>query len=423
MDKSLDGTRVILLSREEERAVEKREKKRKGTRIAVGVLLPLVVLVVLFSVLLNARDLGVGQGNTDGAYGTVLADIDGIREADPRIIDIAMLGAHDANSFSVSADGPVDDSPSSEVLGALLPLSSGFQYRMSVTQTLSPHGLLMQGARFLHLKYTYYDGEWRATHSLVGRPFEEDVLEVLEFLHSHPGEVVLLLFQCSYFGETQSLHTFHDWLAGVRHEGKNIYDYVRYDKVNVFGSSESDGADIAALTYNGVTSNGSKAGAVLFDRREHDKVKEGETAESEYSQYFFDIDSNARHTWHSRMGSDALIGLIEEEVRDVVAARFFEDRLRVDQTQASVAFSGISDIFHDIFSWSLLKFAEEHNAALIEHPDLDEWLRAMPVFQVDFVNSEKGDFNRRINEKIRARNEEIVRILLEEEGGYEALYR
>ena len=47
----------------------------------------------------------------------------------------------------------------------------------------------------------------------------------------------------------------------------------------------------------------------------------------------------------------------------------------------------------------------------------------MPVFQVDFVNSEKGDFNRRINEKIRARNEEIVRILLEEEGGYEALYR
>ena len=72
MDKSLDGTRVILLSREEERAVEKRAKKRKGTRIAVGVLLPLVVLVVLFSVLLNARDLGVGQGNT-----TVTCTVDG----------------------------------------------------------------------------------------------------------------------------------------------------------------------------------------------------------------------------------------------------------------------------------------------------------------------------------------------------------
>lgn len=50
------------------------------------------------------------------------------------------------------------------------------------------------------------------------------------------------------------------------------------------------------------------------------------------------------------------------------------------------------------------------------------WLKAMPVFQVDFANSDRGDSNNRVNAKIRARNEEIVRILLSEGTTYENLY-
>lgn len=154
--------------------------------------------------MLNVRTLGVGTGNTDGAYGTVLADIEGITEANPRIIDIAMLGAHDANSFSVSADNSIDNKPGSDMLKSVFPITSGFQYRMAVTQVVSPYQLLMQGARMLHFKYTYYDGEWFATHNILGREFALDVLDVLKFLDEHPGEVVILFLQSTYSAKTKA---------------------------------------------------------------------------------------------------------------------------------------------------------------------------------------------------------------------------
>lgn len=47
----------------------------------------------------------------------------------------------------------------------------------------------------------------------------------------------------------------------------------------------------------------------------------------------------------------------------------------------------------------------------------------MPIFQVDFANSDYGDFNNRVNGAIRARNEEIVRILLGEGATVADLYK
>ena len=353
----------------------------------------------------------------------MLADIEGITEADPRIIDIAMLGAHDANTASLAAGNPIDNKPGSDLFKQLYPVSAGFQYRMSVTQAVSPYQLLMQGVRFVHFKYTYYDGEWYASHSIIGREFEEDVKDVLRFLADHPGEVVVLLLQSTSFGEDQSLHTFHDWLAGVTLDGKNIYDYVHYDKVNVFDSefAEEGRVRLRDLHYNDVTENGASAGVVLLDRREWDIVQ-AETEESAHSDYFFDVDSTLAHQWHSRMGEDVLLEEIDDYAMEVSALALYRWKLRVNQTQASLSVESFGDVMRDIGAWSLLKFAEKYNLTLLESENFDNWLRLMPVFQVDFANSDYGDFNRRVNEKIRARNEEIVRILGEEGGNYENLY-
>ena len=418
-----DGAAVVLLPPDREEDVRRRTKKKRAARIAAAVIVPIVILTVFFAVMLNVRALGVGEGSTGGAYGKVLADIDGITRANPRIIDIAMLGAHDANSFSVDADAPIDHKTGGDLLKAVYPVSSGFQYRMSVTQTVSPYALLMQGARMLHMKYTYYDGMWYATHSLLGRPFEEDVLDVLRYLAQHPGEVVILFLQCTYFGETQSLDTFHDWLADVRLDGKNIYDYVNYGEVNVYGSEFDDGVRIEQLTYNDVTRSGASAGVVLMDRREYPAVIEGDTEESAYSAYFFDIDSNSSQEWHNRMGSGVLVGEIDRYALELNASGLYRWKLRVNQTQAAVSGESFGDVMRSIGAWSLLKFAEKHNAALLENDNFDAWLKAMPVFQVDFANSSYGDFNRRVNEKIRARNEYIVSVLSEEGSTYEDLYR
>lgn len=423
MSEELAGVKVVSVSPEEKRVLAARLKKRRVAKILCAVLIPVIVVTVFFSVILNAESLGVGEGNTDGAYGTVLADIPNITVANPRIIDIAMLGAHDANTFSLDISNGIDNKEGNDILKAIEPITAGFQYRMAVTQAVSPYRLLLQGARLLHFKYTYYDGEWYASHTIMGREFRLDVEDVLRFLDEHPGEVVLLFLQTTSLGEDQSLQTFHDWLAGVEYNGKNIYDYVHYDDVNVFGSMYSGGVNIWDLRYNDVTEGGKSAGVVLFDRRDDASMTEDDGYRSVYSSYFYDIDSNASHQWHSRMGSDVLIDEINDYYMELSATRVYRWRLRVNQTQASVSAAAASDVFEDIGAWSLLKFAEKHNVALLENENFDSWLKTMPVFQVDFANSDYGDFNRRVNEKIRARNEEIVRILLEEGATYEDLYR
>lgn len=83
MREDFEGTRVVTVPAEERAAVTARLKRRRTARILCGVLIPVVVLTVFFAVMLNVRTLGVGTGNTDGAYGTVLADIEGITEANP----------------------------------------------------------------------------------------------------------------------------------------------------------------------------------------------------------------------------------------------------------------------------------------------------------------------------------------------------
>ena len=239
-------------------------------------------------------------------------------------------------------------------------------------------------------------------------------------MSENPGEIVVIYFQCTYFGD-QSYHTFHDWLATVEYEGMNIYDFMHYDKVNVFGSYFAEGVRIEELRYNDLTENGTSAGVLLMDRREADVIP-AVTAESEWSAYYFDIDANSSQEWHNRMGSDVLIKEIDRYAGELAATDLYRWKLRVNQTQATLSTASVGDIFRDIGAWSLLKFAEKHNVAVLEHERFDSWLRAMPVFQVDFANSDYGDFNRRVNEKIRARNEEIVRILRIEGTTYEDLY-
>lgn len=322
--------RVLLLSAQKEEEVARRLRRKRTVKIVAVLLVLVVAFTLFFAITLNAKSLGVGKGSTDGAYGKVLADIDGITEANPRIIDIAMLGAHDANISSLMPGNPIDDNPKSDVFEQLYPVSAGFQYRMSVTQTVPPYQLLMQGARFLHFKYTYYEGDWYASHSIIGRKFEEDVKDVLRFLADHPGEVVVLLLQSTWFGEDQSLHTFHDWLEGVTLDGKNIYDYVYYDKVNVYDSefAEEGRVRMRDLRYNDVTQSGTSAGVVLLDRREG--LPQAETEASTYSDYFFDVDSNLAHQWHSRMGEDVLTEEIEDYVFEVRALSLYRWKLRVN---------------------------------------------------------------------------------------------
>lgn len=421
---AMKGVNVVLVPEEITARADKNLKRRKIGKVICVLLIVAVVFAVFFSVILQPVSLGVGVGNLNGEYGFVLADIKGLTEANPRIVDIAMLGAHDANTNSLQPDNPIDGYAADTVLGKIQPLVKGFQYRFAVTQTVSVGQQLLQGARFLHLKYADFDGEWLASHTVVGGKIEDDVTEILKYLDTHVGEVLILLFHPTYFGEGAGYENFHDWLATVEYNGKNIYDYVFYDKADKFGDEivvgapydEYEGRHISSLRYNEVTANGTSAGVVLLDRREVKVVPDTSSPKSVYSDYFYDMDCNALHEWHNRMGSDVLIEKINANCEKVLQEDAAGRMLHVNQTQASVSAETLGDVFRDIGAWSLLKFAEKHNAALIDNPNFDKWLSVMPIFQVDFINSDYGDFNNRVNARIREYNENLVKTLLAENG-------
>lgn len=387
---------------------DKKPHSTKALAIALWTLSVLYFLAVVFlSVVCNADDLGVGIGSVDSAYGTVLADIPGIKEADPRIVDIAMLGSHDAVTSEMSMSSPMDYHDRDTVLGRLEPMSAGFQYRFGVTQRVNLYQQLMQGSRFLHIKYTNFEGEWYGTHAHITAKISEYVIQVLGFLAAHPGEILFLLFQPMYFGD-KTYSDFHEWLSTVSLDGKTMCDYVNYGDADVMNKGEG-GARISELRYNDVTANGEKAGLVLLDRREDGIYKpEHDNGDSVYDTKFFDMDANAEHTWHSRSCSDILIEKIGETADKILASpEEYGNLLRVNQTQAAFSGSSFKDVMCDIFSWSLLKIAENHNVKVLEHKDFDKLLSAMPVLQVDFVNSDAKDFNARANAKIRAYNEAL----------------
>ncbi len=377
-------------------------------KLLLGFISAIIVITVFLSVVLNVTNLGTnGTGENNGLYGTVLADIEGINVANPRLVDIAMLGSHDAVTADLNADSPLDPFEKATFIGKIDFMTSGLQYRYGITQTVGLGQQLLQGARFLHIKYTNYDGVWYGTHAHICGTIESHMLDVLKFLDTHPGEIVCLLFQPLYFGDA-TYASFHDYLDTVRYNDKTIYDYVNYGEVDTFDKG-TGGVRVGGLRYNDVTDNGLKAGAVLFDRRDVTIYKASYEGVNTHLSYF-DMDACATHVWHSRLGSKVLIQKINETANMISSVDDYDDKIRMNQTQGCM--SG-KDIFADIGEWSLLKFAQKHNLAMLDNENFDFWLETMPVFQVDYVNCSEGDFNNRVNKKIRDYNVALVADALE----------
>ena len=67
--------RVALLPAEREEEISRRVKRKRAAKIVAVLLVLVVAFTLFFAIVLNVNSLGVGRGNTVGAYGTVLANI------------------------------------------------------------------------------------------------------------------------------------------------------------------------------------------------------------------------------------------------------------------------------------------------------------------------------------------------------------
>ncbi len=389
----------------------------KKAKILTAVFVPIGVIVIFLtiflSVIFQGKNIRAGMGATDGGYNCVLGDIEGIVEADPRIVDIAMLGGHGSSSYNVEAGNKFGLSDADGAMAKFDPLIKGFTFRFAKTQMVDVKTLLSQGARYLQIKCSKYsDGKWWAEHALLSVPLEDIIKDILDFLANTKGEVLLPMFESVYLGENGTLSDLHEFVMSVKLNGKSLMDYVHYDAVNVLHDENAEGVKIGDLRYNDITKNGTESGVVLLDSPDEKKLDVAyiHTGNGEYDKYFFDEDTNAFHPWHHRFDSDLLLDMIDDASKEAKDEKY-ADMLRVNQTQGAFN-ANLADFDDMIGRWSLIDFANYHNPRVLDDPRFDEWLKAMPIVHTDYTNCNNKDFNKRINKKLREYNENLVNGLL-----------
>ncbi len=389
----------------------------KRRKLLLGILIPVLIVAVFLTLFLsivfqghNIRVKGVGA--TDGGFDNVLSNIKDIVEANPRIVDIAMLGGHGVSSYNIKYGGKLGLSDVNTPLGKADPLVKGFTFRFSKTQTVDVRTLLGQGARYLQIKCSVYDGKWWAEHAILSVGLDTVIKDLLDFLQSTKGEVVLPLFEPVYLGEGGTMADLHDYIMSVTLNGKSLKDYVYYSAANTFGKEDGEGVDISELRYNDITQNGTKSGVVLLDSPDDEKLDIDAVYSSvgEFGDLFFDEDSVAFHPWHHRFDSDLLLKMIDAAAEEASKPEY-ADKLRVNQTQGAFN-THIEDFCDMLGDWSLIDFANKHNVRVLENKNFDKWLKAMPIVHFDFANCNNKDFNARINQKIIEYNRNLVNELL-----------
>ncbi|MDR3216249.1 MAG: hypothetical protein LBT55_02380 [Clostridiaceae bacterium] len=354
------------------------KKLLKRLFITIGIVLVLAIASFLF-VGLSAFSFS-NDKVTEADYSGIMKDnITG----NPRVVDIAMLGAHDAFSNQISPKNAVDPQGDQGILNnaAVQLVGNGMISRLEKAQKSGAYDLLKRGVRYFDVRITLLDGEWYTVHGHISGRLDGYITETVKFLSENPGEFVVFDMQHVKTGDKTFADVF-DYIESVKYEGVSLFDFVRFDPAAIF---------LGELTYDDVVSGG--AGAVILANTE------------QYAGGFhYEYDASMRSVWHQHNSSDVMLERIDAEYNALKNAPALDrDKFRVNQAQKTSLLTG-DGIVGTIFGWSLLDMANSFNPKLVEHKDFENWLTVMPIFMVDYADSMKGGFNDKVIEKINAFN-------------------
>ena len=151
---------------------------------------------------------------------------------DVRVVDIAMLGAHNAFTDRVNRrsgvcphDGNILTNPT------VVAIAPGMLTRFLQCQKSDATGLLMRGVRYFDIRLTYIDGGWYTHHSLISAPLRDYLVEIIDFLAQNPGEVIIFHMQHIRLGSA-SFEDLWEFIASVRSSGYTLFDFVTFDPYN-----------------------------------------------------------------------------------------------------------------------------------------------------------------------------------------------
>lgn len=339
---------------------------KKAIIITVSVILSIILLLVAVLLFVGKSNFTFVKGNSaEKEYVNVMGDSE--LSQTTRVVDIAMLGAHDAFSDKITTKSKVNPAETEDsFIGnkTFLTFADGIVSRLSRAQVSGADTLLKKGVRYFDVRIAFVDNEYYTTHVFLSDKLEIYLKEMIAFLQTNPSEFIIFDIQHAYLGD-KTFDDLFNYIDSVKVNGRSLLSFVNYDPTNI---------GLGALTYGEVISNG--AGAVILAK----------TEQTEAMRYHYVYKDSIRSYWHEKNVKSELIKGIESEYANLTEnASEYKDMFRVNQAQLTGTFGG-DTIFNTIFGWSLIDMADGMNKELIKHENFKNWFKAMPIIMVDYAD-------------------------------------
>ncbi len=345
-------------------------KTKSISRRIIRIVIRILIVPIALLTLLNIPIITLFKNTNDQYYGYWMSE--NIDE-ETKVVDIAMLGAHDTFSYDINLFSPVDELSADSIMkGATGFLVKGFIVRQSVTQVSNIENLLLSGVRYLDIRLTYEEGNWYTKHNYVSNDFLEQTPMIVSFLDTHPGEFLILDFQHIH-GVDYAIEDDYNLFIDMLDES-GLMDYA-YEV-----------SDLSELTYGELTNDKTEAKIIIISKF---------VASTENVLYYND---SIRSNWANSDDFEQIFNYIQE---DAVAISIERDygRFRVMQGVATMQMSG-TGILKALGSWSLINRAKAFNDYLINVEDFEDLLVELPIVMVDYSDTEYKQFNTQIMEMI-----------------------
>ena len=360
-----------------------------------------ILLVIAFAILTFSFSFDFsGRVKEDNCkYEYVMRDV--FADKDPKVVDIAMLGAHDAFSSGINYTSAVNKNEGGIITNKFVSfIAKGFISRMTKAQKANAMQMLMSGVRYLDVRVTKVGGVYYTAHGLISNTLEFYLKDVVDFLGTHPGELVVFDIQHFMYmknqngNDTDEYRQLFKFIKSIRNDqGKNLFDYTFYD-----------GISLSNLTYSTATNSRTSAGVIILAKTH--AFPQVYFRDGDATKNVPDNTQNIRSYWHQTNSFEELRKGINEEaafVKDNVADNVFT----VNQAQLT-GFVEDAKLVRSVFLWSLLDMAANTNEKLVKDKDsFMSNIKEMKIFMVDNATSAKGDFVNLVNQYIREANEQL----------------
>lgn len=366
------------------------------------IFIPIIIIVLLFSTLFMGFSYSNSKTHKDN-YEYILKD--SLDDKNPRVVDIAMLGAHDAFSSNINLSSKPNINEGGIVNNGIVnALGKGLVVRMSKAQSASAKELLYAGVRYFDVRITYIDNEYYTHHGYISDKLEVYIRDILDFLKSHKGEFIIFDIQ-HFHKENKSNNDLSkdDYESLLRYilsikndDDKSLLDYVYYNSSN---------KSIGELTYYDVTNNKRDAGVIILAKTNDFSSVYYRDGDASYENNNY---TSIRSYWHNLNSTKEMFESMEYEM-EYIKDNYdnLKNVLRVNQAQKTGFITNIS-IVRSLLRFSILDMANDFNSKLVKDESMiNEYLKYMPIVMVDNAISRKGNFNTKINEYIIKYNKNI----------------